>query len=90
MGHLRVGGRLPPTSSGGAGGTASSGAAGSSGLIALPAMVPTEIAGLKPAAYWNEAVDYAGSLPGLMLSDGRVSAATVTWTSPPSDLLRGV
>jgi hypothetical protein len=53
-------------------------------------MAPTEIAGFKPAAYWNQAIDYAGSLPGLKLWDGRGSAATVTWTSPPSDLLRGV
>jgi hypothetical protein len=85
-----VGGRLPPTSNGGAGGTAGSGVAGGSGLIALPAMAATEIAGFKPAACWNEATDYAGSLPGLTLSDGSVSTAMVTWTSPPSDLLRGV
>jgi hypothetical protein len=91
-----VGGYAPMTGEaggGGAGGTAgTSGTAGASGavLLSLPIMTATEIAGFKPASHWNGALGLAQSLGGLVLGDGGVTTATVTWNSPPSSTGRGI
>jgi hypothetical protein len=61
-----------PRAAGGAGGTT---------LMAI-SMAPTEVAGVKAAENWNSAVDAMGSLGALKLSDGSVTAASVTWHAP--------
>jgi hypothetical protein len=74
------------SSTGGAAGRAGAagGAAGTNTeVIALPAMAPTEVAGVKPAAHWNSAQGSTGQLTTLVQSDGTVTAATATWSSPP-------
>ena len=91
------GGFAPATGgSGGAAGAAGAAGAGGGGgaaatpLVSLPAMAPTEVAGFKPAAHWNNAPGLAGSVAGLVLTDGSVTGATVTWNSPPSATGRGI
>jgi hypothetical protein len=44
-------------------------------------MAPTEIAGVFRAAQWNSAATAAGTVSALVLSDGTISAAAVTWDS---------
>jgi len=62
------------------GGVSSGGAGGVSGTVP---MGPTEVAGVKPAPNWNEAPGPAGSLSGLVLSDGTTATnAAVTWNAP--------
>lgn len=62
-----------PDAAGGVGGTT---------LTPIP-MAATEMAGVKMAANWNSASSFMGSLTALKLSDGTVTAAGVTWNSPP-------
>jgi hypothetical protein len=82
------------STSGGVGGAGASSTGGKGGagttLVGLPAMSPTEIAGFKPASHWNAAFGSAGSLTGLVLADGTVTDASVTWNSPPSTTSPGV
>ncbi|HVY38469.1 MAG TPA: hypothetical protein VHM31_11055 [Polyangia bacterium] len=69
------------SSAGGAGGRG--GAAGTTTEVSeLPAMAATEVAGVKPAAHWNSAHGTAGQLTNLAQSDGTLTAATATWSSP--------
>ncbi len=44
-------------------------------------MAPTEIAGVFRAARWNSAAGAAGTVSALVLSDGTISPAAVTWDS---------
>ena len=44
-------------------------------------MAPTEIAGVFRATRWNSAAGAAGTVSALVLSDGTISAAAVTWDS---------
>jgi hypothetical protein len=46
------------------------------------AMAASETAGARPAAYWNSAPGAMGTLPGLTLSDGTTSTASVMWNAP--------
>jgi len=65
-----IGGRF---GTGGAGGTTAAGAV---------TMGQAEVAGVKPASHWNGAAGPSGAIPGLMLSDGVVTTASATWSSP--------
>src|SRR5450432_272806 len=57
---------------------------GTSGaVVAAPAMAATETAGVKPAMNWNGASSNMGTLGNLLEADGTVTAASVTWSSPP-------
>jgi hypothetical protein len=44
-------------------------------------MAPTEVAGVFRASRWNSAAGAAGTVPALVLSDGTISPAAVTWDS---------
>ena len=77
--------RTDSSSSGAAGRAGAAG--GASGTTAdfmpLPAMSPTEVAGVKPVAHWNSAQGPMGQITGLAQSDATLTAATATWNSPP-------
>jgi hypothetical protein len=57
---------------------------GAAGITAAPALTSTDVAGAKPAAHWNSAFGAAGVLSSLTLSDGTLSSAKLTWSSPPT------
>jgi hypothetical protein len=80
-----VGGTVPELLAGGAGG-----ASATDMVISLPLMAPGEAAGFKRATHWNGAANFSGSLSGLVLGDGTMTAASVIWYSPPSATRRGV
>ncbi|HVT06100.1 MAG TPA: hypothetical protein VHO67_01510 [Polyangia bacterium] len=69
------------SSAGGAGGRGGAGGT-TTQVIELAAMAPTEVAGVKPAAHWNSAHGTTGQLTNLAQSDGTLTAATATWSSP--------
>jgi hypothetical protein len=48
------------------------------------------MAGMKVAANWNSAPAAAGSLAALRMSDGTVTAASVTWSAPPTSGSTGI
>ncbi|MES1205974.1 MAG: hypothetical protein ABUS79_08550 [Pseudomonadota bacterium] len=64
------------------GGSVPTGGAGGASVVAAPAMTATEVAGVKPVAYWNGAASIMGTLANLRESDGTATAATVIWNSP--------
>ncbi|HVY36510.1 MAG TPA: hypothetical protein VHM31_01205, partial [Polyangia bacterium] len=64
------------------GGSVPTGGASGGAVVAAPTMTATETAGVKLAANWNAAASISGTLPNLRQSDGTVTTATVTWSSP--------
>ncbi len=66
------------------GGSTMTGGTGGASLVAAPAMAASETAGVKPAANWNGAGTPVGTLANLRESDGTVTAAGVSWSSPPT------
>ena len=55
------------------------GLAGNTGTVVMAA---SESAGVKPATHWNSAASRAGTLSSLVLADGTLSSASITWNSP--------
>ncbi len=55
---------------------------GAGALVPLPAMAGTETAGFKPATHWNSATGLNGTVSALVSSDGTITAAALTWSSP--------
>ena len=47
-------------------------------------MLPTEVAGVVPAANWNSFLGTSGTMP-LNLSTGAASGASITWADSPND-----
>jgi hypothetical protein len=99
MGGQGLGGATGGASTGGApgpliisvdfvGGAAA--AAGADGGAMPPSMDPSEMAGYKPAAYWNAASDFMGTLSGLKTCTGQSTGAKVDWNSPPSGVNPGI
>ena len=64
-------------------------ASGNGSVMSLPGMKPTDVAGVNQVARWNSALEPMGSLSGLLLSDGTVTAVTAAWNSPPDPLGAG-
>ncbi len=50
--------------------------------MALSAMGPTEVAGVKPVSHWNSAQGPMGQLTSLAQSDGTSTLVTAMWNSP--------
>jgi hypothetical protein len=64
------------------GGSVPTGGASGGTLVGAVPMTATETAGVKLAANWNGAASITGTLANLRQSDGTVTTATVTWSSP--------
>ncbi|MEO5768289.1 MAG: hypothetical protein ABIS92_08045, partial [Polyangia bacterium] len=53
-------------------------------VVMLRTMADAEVAGVKPAAYWNALASNSGSKGSLKLSDGSTSTASATWNAQSS------
>jgi hypothetical protein len=71
------------------GGSVPTGGANGGTLVSAVPMTATETAGVKLAANWNGAANISGTLGNLRQSDGTVTTATVTWSSPATGVNPG-
>jgi len=93
----RASGGSDGAGTGGAGGSGGTGAGGAivpmiisidfvggrtGGSPGIPAMTPSETAGVKRATHWNSALEREGTLTSLASADGSTTSGSVTWNSP--------